>query len=261
MFIEKEGFLPLFRAAKLAERYDIAIMSTKGMPVVACRHLADVLCGEHGIPLFVLHDFDKAGFSILGTLQDVHHDYRFDDYGFQIEAKRYEFSHDINVIDLGLRLADVEAFSLESEDVSYRSNPSDNLRENGATDEEIEFLCGQYGHRGRRVELNAFTSGDFIRWIEVKLRENGVKKIVPDNDVLGDAYRRAAKIALVHEQLPKIVEAAGKEAETIKIPKTLGRMIRQRLKDDPALPWDQVVASLAAENCKKRSQRKGSEAS
>ena len=46
VFIEKEGFMPLFAAAKLAERFDIAIMSTKGMPVVACRHLADELCGQ-----------------------------------------------------------------------------------------------------------------------------------------------------------------------------------------------------------------------
>ena len=30
LFIEKEGFLPLFEAVQLAERYDLAIMSTKG---------------------------------------------------------------------------------------------------------------------------------------------------------------------------------------------------------------------------------------
>jgi len=36
-FIEKEGFLPLLAAVNLAERYDVAIMSTKGMPVVAYR--------------------------------------------------------------------------------------------------------------------------------------------------------------------------------------------------------------------------------
>jgi len=35
LFIEKEGFLPLFRRVQLAERHDLAIMSTKGMSVVA----------------------------------------------------------------------------------------------------------------------------------------------------------------------------------------------------------------------------------
>ena len=37
MFIEKEGFTELFNSVKLRERYDIAVMSTKGMPVVAMR--------------------------------------------------------------------------------------------------------------------------------------------------------------------------------------------------------------------------------
>ena len=31
LFIEKEGFMPLFNAVNLAERYDIGIMSTKGL--------------------------------------------------------------------------------------------------------------------------------------------------------------------------------------------------------------------------------------
>ena len=31
LFIEKEGFMPLFEAVQLAERFDLAIMSTKGM--------------------------------------------------------------------------------------------------------------------------------------------------------------------------------------------------------------------------------------
>jgi hypothetical protein len=37
LFIEKEGFLPLFEAVNLEQRYDIAIMSTKGTSVIASR--------------------------------------------------------------------------------------------------------------------------------------------------------------------------------------------------------------------------------
>jgi hypothetical protein len=43
LFIEKEGFMPLFEEVRLAERYDIAIMSTKGMSNVASRDLANAL--------------------------------------------------------------------------------------------------------------------------------------------------------------------------------------------------------------------------
>jgi hypothetical protein len=99
LFIEKEGFAPLFRAAGIAERFDVALMSTKGMSVVAARALADEMCSDHGIPLLLLHDFDKAGFSIAGTLQR--------------DTRRYEFQNAIEVIDLGLSLEDVEVMGLE----------------------------------------------------------------------------------------------------------------------------------------------------
>ena len=90
LFIEKEGFMPLFEAVKLAERFDLAIMSTKGVSVTAARQLVDELCGEHEIPLLVLHDFDKSGFTIVGTLQR--------------DTRRYSFENAIEVVDLGLRL-------------------------------------------------------------------------------------------------------------------------------------------------------------
>jgi DNA topoisomerase VI subunit A len=62
LFVEKEGFMPLFEATRLADRYDIAIMSTKGLSVTAARRLVDQMCGRYKIPLLVLHDFDKSGF-------------------------------------------------------------------------------------------------------------------------------------------------------------------------------------------------------
>ena len=52
------------------------------------------------------------------------------------------------------------------------------LRSNGASEREIEFL------ETHRVELDAFASRDLIEWIEEKLDEAGVKKVVPDNTTL-----------------------------------------------------------------------------
>ena len=87
LFLEKEGFTQILEAAKIAERFDIAIMSTKGMSVTAARMLVEELCGKRGLPLFVLHDFDLAGFSIKKTLTE--------------SGERYQFKHKINFIDLG----------------------------------------------------------------------------------------------------------------------------------------------------------------
>ena len=58
------------------------------------------------------------------------------------------------------------------------------LRRHGATEDEIDFLLH------RRVELNAFASDALVAWIERKLEEHGVAKIVPDDDTLANAYRR-----------------------------------------------------------------------
>jgi hypothetical protein len=81
LYMEKEGFLPLFKRVKLAQRYDIAVMSSKGMSVTAARELVDKICGS--VPLLVLHDFDSAGIIIKDT-------------------RRYSYTSPPNVIDLGL---------------------------------------------------------------------------------------------------------------------------------------------------------------
>jgi len=272
LFIEKEGFWPLFRAAKLAERYDLCIMSTKGMPVVACRELVDEICGLYGIPLLVLHDFDKAGFSILETLSrgadgadrmDAAEDglcsswWPSQDSGTsRSKRKRYCYRHEFEVIDLGLRLNDVRAYNLESEPVTYgKGDPRDNLRRNGATREEADFLC--QGKRdgkwfGQRVELNAFASADFIRWIEAKLQEHGIRKVIPDDDTLNAAYQRAMQIAMVNRRLPQVIAEAGQDAKTAPIPRNLVKSIEKQLQKHPEQPWDKAMAALVAKHMGKQ---------
>jgi len=238
LFIEKEGFNELFKRAELANKYDLCIMSTKGMPTTAARQLVDELCGDN-VPLFVLHDFDKAGFSIVGTLQR--------------NTRRYSFRNYVNVIDMGLRLADVKKYNLESEECSYgKSNPVLNLTENGATREEIEFLCSKrsyYGSSGRRVELNALSSRDLLNLIESKLKKYGVRKIVPDNETLKSAYRRAALVKRLNEQLEEIMKDTEKEVDDIEIiPKQIQRRVRKILKECPTKSWDSAITNIIEED-------------
>jgi hypothetical protein len=223
LFIEKEGFLPLLEHADLAKRYDIAIMSTKGLSNTAARRLVDDMCGRYRIPLLVLHDFDKAGFSIVATLKESN--------------RRYVFQNKIEVIDLGLRLEDVTG--LEAEDAFDKGSPTAiraNLRANGATQEEIEFLLEQ------RVELNAFASDDLIEFIEGKLDERGITKVVPSNVRLGEAYRLFARSA----RIEKIVEAALKrEKDTpISIPADLTEQVQVYLEEHPETPWERAVEAF-----------------
>ena len=50
LFCEKEGFNPLFKAANLANRHDLMIISTKGVSVTAARLLIDEICGSSAYP-------------------------------------------------------------------------------------------------------------------------------------------------------------------------------------------------------------------
>jgi hypothetical protein len=231
LFVEKEGFLPLFDAVRLAERYDLAIMSTKGMSVTAARELVEFLCSAYGVPLLVLHDFDKSGFSIVGTLRR--------------STRRYRFGHGhaASVIDLGLRLEDVD--HLETEDV-YLDSPDKarwNLHENGATPEEIEFLLEH------RVELNAFASDELIDWLEGKFEEHGIEKVIPDAATLAGAYARMRHQALVQDKIDEVLAKLSDSAD--KAPDNLAARIVKRLAKDPALRWDAVLREIARADHKK----------
>jgi hypothetical protein len=224
IYIEKEGFWPILERARLAEKLDVSIMSCKGMSVTAARTLIDKTCARYHIPLLILHDFDVSGFSIAKTLVT--------------DTRRFSFKSKFRTVDLGLRLTDVQELGLESEPISFGNvSPSkirERLKTNGATADEIAFLL-----EGQRVELNAMTSDQFVAFVERKLTEAGIAKIVPPKDQLGEAYRVFAR----SERIRTIVEeaiAADAGAE-IAVPDDLEAQVRDFLAENPEVPWDDGV--------------------
>jgi hypothetical protein len=221
LFCEKEGFNPLFKAVNLANRHDLMIVSTKGISVTAARLLVDKICGDNGLPLFVLHDFDVAGFMIFGTLQR--------------DTRRYQFSNTIEAIDLGLRLDDIAGLEREPAAATRTAESvlRDQLAENGATGAEIDILLHE------RVELNAMTSDGLIEMIERKLADHGLQKVIPDDDVLAETYQ-----AFHHsQQLRKIFERVKSECgETdISVPGGLKERIHAILGGNDDLRWDDAI--------------------
>ena len=77
LFVEKEGFDPLLTQADIELRYDVALMSSKGITVTALRQLVEAL-SQAGVTILVLHDFDKSGLEILET--------------FTSNTRRYQYS-------------------------------------------------------------------------------------------------------------------------------------------------------------------------
>lgn len=236
LHIEKEGFDALISAFHLAEHYDIANMSTKGFSSVAARELIDHLCGDLGLPLFVMHDFDKAGIEIMHSLT---HD-----------NARYGFRNQITPIDVGLRLHQVEALNLESEAAARSKTHPGKIRQGlleiGASEAEAEFLLE------RRVELNALTSRQFLDLIEGALQDTGIEKIVPSTDSLGEMYRRQRQ----HEDLQEAFKAQIAETPhgAYAIPADLEQRVRDYLQANPAASWDKAVADIARTDVLPKSQ-------
>jgi DNA topoisomerase 6 subunit A-like protein len=223
LFVEKEGFNPLFKAVNLANRFDLMIISTKGVSVTAARQLIDIICGDYDLPLFPLHDFDFAGFLILGTLQR--------------DTRRYRFSNSFKVIDLGLRLADIAG--LEREPAAATRTSANILRrqlaENGATEAEINILLNE------RVELNAMTSDALIEMIERKLKAYNLKKVIPDDDLLSKAYRAFHHSHQLREKFKEIENEFEEEDDEIQVPENLKEQVRAVLAEHGDLRWDDAI--------------------
>lgn len=228
LFIEKEGFGPLLAAAQIAERFDVAIASTKGMPTAAMCDLLHAL-EKHDLTAYVVHDFDKSGFSIVHTLE---------------EGARGSRGTGL-IVDLGFRLEDIEGLEREAVTYSQRVDPSDNLIENGAENDEIAVLV-QGGYEGRyhgeRVELNAMTADQFVGWLHAKLTEHGIGKIIPAEELLEKAFRRAWFLQEVEAAAERL---RAKKRKGVMVPASLAKKVGRLLGKRRDMTWDEAVWELA----------------
>ncbi len=224
LFIEKEGFLPLLQDAGIPQKYDLAIMGCKGQSVEAARHLIDVLCKDR--PLFIVRDFDKAGFHIAAALTR--------------SSEIYTFRNEIKATDFGLRLDDAERFGLldRCETLDKKNDKGKIPRQPlaNATAAENEFLMG-----GRRVELNAFRSADFIRWLEEKLDSSGIQKVIPDDATLTATYKSCERERLIEQEMDVVLRRVEEKLKNMKSPKGLSRDVRELLRTNPRLSWENAV--------------------
>lgn len=237
LYIEKEGFEPLLRQTRIAERFEIAVLSCKGQSVAAARKYVDHVCHVNGgVPLFVVHDFDVFGFFIAARLTSVSEDAWNDD------RVAYHFRNEINVTDFGLRLEDARKYGLTDEVCKRPKYIDPDL---GCTKDEREFL-----YSGRRIELNAFTAPQFVEWLEGKLRKAGLddrERMIPTDDVLEKAYRRSIVTVRINKAVRDIHATLVKEATDATVPKRLRSKLSAAMKSSDE-PWDIALHRLTADH-------------
>jgi len=173
LYVEKEGEISKLQAAKLAERYDMAICSGKGQPTEAVRTLFEHAQGRD-FQLFVFHDADLDGYDIARVMSE--------------ETRRMPY-YSVDVVDIGLTVEDALDMGLASEPFSRKKDISWELRMR-LSDVAKEYLYQRkvYGRGiiGQRFELNAILPDTRrIEYIERKLEENGVRgKVIPPEEAL-----------------------------------------------------------------------------
>ena len=231
LFIEKEGFYEILEDAGIDREYDIAIVSTKGIPTDACMNLLSYLAAD-GCTVYAMHDFDLSGFKITKTLREG-----------------TKLTQGVEVKELGLRYEDLEGLPTETVVYSQKKDPRRYLYGCEATDEEIDLLVnpgsGEWnGWEGERVELNAMTSEQLITWLRGKLDTFGVGKYIPDYDSsLKNAYIRSVLLQKINEAITELEK--GFDKDSIDIPPDLRERIRRKLEKKRLQSWDEAIWDIS----------------
>jgi hypothetical protein len=175
VYIEKEGFGEAVKDDGLAERHDCMPTSSKGFTTRAARDLVDKLA-EHDEPatVFCVHDADAHGTVIYQTFQ---------------EATKARRARRIKIVNLGLEPWEAVADGLEIEDVprGEKRKPVASYvlgRDAEYPNEAPGGISWEEWLQTHRVELNAMTTPQFLNWLERKIAEHGVGKLIPPDDVI-----------------------------------------------------------------------------
>jgi hypothetical protein len=249
LLVEKTGLWPVLQDAKLAERYDMAIVASEGYATEACRVLFEKADKEREYQLFVLHDADPYGYNIARTLRE--------------ETRRMP-GYKVTVHDLGLKLQDALDLGLATENFTRKADLPRGLVLNEL---ETEYFTGEeritFGSKPswvcQRVELNAFDNPGLLTYIERGLEAAGARgKLVPPRDVAARHFDESLRKELrerITEQIldeadldHQVDEALARLAPDIRAAtRNLRRAIRDAQASDRTLAWRTVAEQRAAD--------------
>lgn len=246
VYVEKEGFSEALKADGWPRRHDCALMSSKGFTTRAARDLVDKLA-EHDEPVdvFCAHDADAYGTMIYQTFQ---------------EATRARGARKIRIINIGLEPWEAIEMGLEVEEVE-RGNKykpvADYVLQRDAEhpNEAPGGTSWQNWLQTHRVELNAMTTPQFIGWLDRKMADHGVGKLIPPDDVLSteletqleekirvDVTERILREARAEDQIAAALAAIVRpDAAALKTG------IRALFEEEPEAEWRDHVENVVEE--------------
>lgn len=170
LFIEKEGFFETLKAVKWPERHDCALLTSKGFSTRAVRDLIDMLAADvdERLRVFCIHDADAEGSMIFQTLQ---------------EETKARGRRKIEIINLGLDPWEAIQMGLQTED---REKTARGIPVAEYVKSRTDGTDWSAWLQWKRFELNAMTMPQFIAWLDRKMEEHGVEKVIPPTDYVLD---------------------------------------------------------------------------
>ena len=235
LYIEKEGFFNVLKERKIPEKYDMALLTSKGYASRAVKDLLDALGenSEQEITFFCIHDADAYGTTIYDTLQN---------------ETRARPGRKVKIINLGLDPEEAVTMGLEIERVA-RSG-----RRRGVAsyiDPGWESWL-----QINRVELNAMSTPQFLAWLEEKIRLYDKGKVIPPATILQESLDRslqdklgqriAAEILAENHYEEQVAEAVREVKERCGDSRSrLSETVPAELQKEPVRRWQDVVEAVS----------------
>jgi hypothetical protein len=236
LFIEKEGVITILKEAGWPEKWDCALMSSKGYASRAARDLIDLLAEtSEPVQVFCAHDCDADGTMIYQNL---------------CEATKARPERKIEIINLGLDVIEAQSMGLQVEELT-KDRKSDRVAD--YCDSADADWLSHY-----RIELNAMTTPQLIEWLDRKMaRQADEFKVVPPDYVvmkeLEDEVKQRLRTKLEAEawkafggerKLQATLRAALNSQDSSKTINSVTQFVHQI---DRSAPWRDAINYLAAD--------------
>lgn len=236
LYIEKEGFFNVLKEKKIPEKYDLALLTSKGYASRAVKDLLDAI-GENDreeeMTFFCIHDADAYGTTIYDTLQN--------------ETKARP-GRKVKIINLGLDPEEAVTMELEIERVEKSG------RKKGVAsyvDPKWESWLQEY-----RVELNAMSTPRFIAWVEEKIQRYDKGKVIPPDLVMQESLEQSLQDKLgqkIREEIlaqnhyaQRVAEAVRQVKESCADSQTpLAETVLAELEKEPVRHWRDIVEAVS----------------
>jgi hypothetical protein len=250
LYSEKEGFFPILKDVRWPERYDCALLTSKGY---ATRAVCDVLklMGEihEPITIFCIHDADGPGTMIYQAMQEA------------VNAR--PGASNIRIINLGLEPKEALAMGLEAEKVKRKVDKHG--RKKAVPVASYVPPRWRTWLQSSRVELNAMTTPEFLAWLDGKLAPYHTGKLVPPAAVLEERLRKSLESKMRQHITDEVLRQADVDGRVARACAELeagvaqrlvgiGAEVNEALRADPTQHWrgpiDRVAAELASSGVK-----------